>query len=116
MAEYLLSMDSEYIFGAFGGLEKKTANIWLLRAGLEKNIGYGLILRAGLLYPVVVRTSSLGDLTRDMPQPGIGGSLGIGAVFKRFNLDAAVYADPARSYVEQNPAFGGEITMTVKFY
>lgn len=112
---YRLAMDSEYIFGRFGGLEKKTANIWLLRAGLEKDVGYGFVVRAGIIFPAVVRTSSLGDMTEDIPWPKVGGSLGIGKVFKHVNLDLAVYGDPAKSYVEQQPAVRSEAAMTFRF-
>jgi len=112
---YRLSMDSEYIFGSFGGLEKKTANIWFLRAGLEKQLKYDLWFRMGLIYPVVVRTSSIGDVTSDIPWPKIGGTLGLGADLKYMNLDLAVYGDPAKSYLEQKAAVSLETTLTLKF-
>jgi hypothetical protein len=112
---YRLAMDSEYIFGRFGGLEKKTANIWFLRAGLEKQLKYDLLFRMGLIYPVVVRTSSIGDVTNDIPWPKIGGTLGIGADLKYMNLDLVLYGDPAKSYLEQQAAVSIETTVTLKF-
>jgi len=112
---YTFSMDSEYVFGKFGGLEKKTAKIWLLRAGLEKPLEYNLKFRMGLIYPVVVRTSSIGDITNDIPWPKIGGSLGIGADLKWIVLDFAVYGDPAKSYLEQEATVSLETTATLKF-
>lgn len=109
------SFDSEFIFGRFGGLKQQTAEIWLLRAGLENEIGRVFRLRGGLVYPVIARTSSLGDLKSDIPWPKVGGSIGIGLELKRFNIDLALYGDPAKSYVEQELVLGAMATLTYKF-
>ena len=109
------SFDSEFIFGRFGGVKKQTAEIWLLRAGLEHEIGRLFKLRGGLVYPVIARTSSLGDLKEDIPWPKLGGSIGIGLELKSFNIDLAFYGDPAKSYVEQEPMLGATATLTYKF-
>ena len=109
------SFDSEFIFGRFGGVEKKTTEIWLLRAGLEHEIGRLFRLRGGLLYPVIARTSSLGNLKKDIPWPKLSVSMGIGLELKSFNIDLALYGDPAKSYVEQEPVPGATVTLTYKF-
>lgn len=111
----IFSFDSEFIFGSFGGEEKKTAEIWFLRAGLEKEIGRFFKLRGGLVYPVIARSSSLGNLKSDIPWPKFSGSIGIGLKLKRFNIDTALYGDPAKSYVEREPVLGVTATLTYKF-
>jgi hypothetical protein len=109
------SLDSEYIFGTFGGVAEHRASIWLLRAGIEKRLRAPFVVRAGLIYPAIARTSSLGDMTEDIPTPRIGGALGLGADFNWGNVDIAVYGDPARSYFEQEIAVNVEASLTVKF-
>lgn len=109
---YTLAIDSEYIFGHYGGLEKKTVDIWFLRAGLEKAFGQRYQIRAGLIYPAVAKSSSAGDMTDNIPSPKIGGSIGIGAAFKWGYLDFAIYGDPAKSYVEQQPRLRSELSIT----
>ena len=109
------SFDNEFIFGRFGGVKKQTAEIWLLRAGLEHEIGRLFRLRGGLVYPVIARTSSLGDLKADIPWPKVGGSIGIGLELKRFNIDLALYGNPTKSYVEQELVLGAMATLTYNF-
>ena len=109
------SFDSEFIFGSFGGVGKKTAEIWFLRAGLENEISRLFRLRGGLVYPAIVRTSSLGNLKADIPWPKFSGSIGIGLELKRFNIDLALYGDPAKSYVEREPVLGATATLAYKF-
>ncbi len=111
----LLSLDSEYIFGHFGGVEKQSANIWFLRGGAEFRLTRRIRLRAGLVYPAVAETSGAGDIKADIPWPGIGASLGIGVVMDRFDIDLALYGDAARSYVEQSPKIGATGTIAYKF-
>ena len=110
-----LSLDSEYIFGEFGGYEKQSADIWFLRGGLEKHLNPNFRLRAGLIYPVTAKSSSLGDLKAGIPRPGIGPSLGLGLVLDRFDIDLALYGDPARSYIEHKPHLGATGTLIFKF-
>jgi len=112
---YTFSLDNEIIHGRYGGEEKKTAKFWLIRGGVEKEIEGILKLRLGLIFPVVAYTSTAGDMREDIPSPKIGGAVGIGAEFDRFNIDFAVYGDPARSYVEQDKAFLSVGTIIVKF-
>ena len=108
-------MDSEYIFGEFGGYQKQSANIWFLRGGLENRLTPYLHLRAGLIYPLMARSSALGDLKAGIPWPKIGPCLGLGLILNRFNLDLALYGDPAKSYIEQTPTLGATSTLTFKF-
>lgn len=111
----VLALDSEHVFGRFGGRTKQTADIWLLRGGLENRLTHRLRLRAGLVYPVTVRSSSLGDLTKELPWPRMGATLGLGLVQKRFNIDLALYGDPAKSYVQREPVLGATGTVVLKF-
>jgi hypothetical protein len=110
-----LSFDSEYIFGKFGGYQKQSAKIWFLRGGLENRLTHYLSLRAGLIYPLMARSSTLGDLKAGIPWPRIGPCLGLGLVLNRFDIDIALYGDPAKSYVEQRPTLGATGTLTFKF-
>ena len=117
MGPTTLSLDSEYIFGQFGAYKKESANIWLLRGGIEHRTTQNLRMRTGrLVYPVIAETSASRDLKEDMPWPGTGVSLGVGLVFKRFDIDLALYGDSARTYVEQSLNLGATGTLTIKFY
>ncbi len=62
-----LTLDSEHIFGQFGGEEKQSANIWFLRGGIEHRSTQHIRLRTGLAYPVVAKSSATGDLKDDIP-------------------------------------------------
>ena len=110
-----LTLDSEYIFGRFGGYEKQSADIWFLRGGIEHRLTRHICLRAGLVYPVVAETSASGNLKEDIPWPGTGASLGLGLVLERFNIDLALYGDPGRSYVAQTLILGATGTLIYKF-
>ena len=110
-----LALDSEYIFGKFGGYIKESADIWFLRSGIEYRIDPRAHLRAGLVYPVIAETTASEDLKEEIPSPGIGGSLGLGLIFQHFNIDLAFYGDHARSYVEQALNLGATATLTYKF-
>ena len=109
------AIDNEIIFGEFGGYEKESANVWFLRGGIEHRLSQHIRLRTGLVYPVVAETSASGDLKEDIPWPGIGASLGLGLVLKRFDIDLALHGDPARSYVEQALNLGATGTLIFKF-
>lgn len=115
MGPTTLALDSEYIFGRFGGADKQSATIWFLRGGLEHRLIRHIRLRAGLVYPVIAQTSAAGDLKEDIPWPGTGASVGMGLDLKRFDIDLAFYGDPARSYVKQSPRLGVTGTLTYKF-
>ena len=109
------SLDSELIFGRYGGVEKKTAQFWLVRGGVERERRGGLKARVGLIYPVVAYTSKAGDMREDIPSPKIDVSAGIGAEFGRFTLDFAVYGDPAKSYVDEETVVTSVGTVIIKF-
>ena len=110
-----LALDGEYIFGEFGGYEKESASILFLRSGLEHQLNRPVRLRAGLVYPLVAETSVSGDIKDDIPPPGLVASLGVGLILKRFDIDLALYGDPARSYVEQTPKLAATVTLTYKY-
>jgi hypothetical protein len=112
---YILSFDSEYIFGTFSGLEKKTVEIWFLRAGIEKNITSWAKGRMGIIYPAIAKTSTLGNIKDDMPWPKIGGAIGAGVSYKNFLIDIGIYGDPAKSYVEQEPVISSVLSLTMDF-
>lgn len=114
-AGYTFSLDSEIVHGRYGGAEKKTAQFWLLRGGVEKEIGDVFRVRFGLIYPVVAYTSTAGDIRDEIPWPKIGGAAGIGAEFDKLTIDFAVYGDPARSYAEQDTVLLSVGTLIVKF-
>ncbi len=111
----ILTLDSEYIFGTFSGLEKKRVDIWFLRGGLEKKMAARLTGRMGLIYPVIAKTSTLGNVRDDMPWPKIGATIGAGLIFKKFLFDLSIYGDPAKSYVEQKPTLSSVISATIVF-
>lgn len=113
--EYTISFDSEYIFGKFSGLKEKNVEIWFLRAGLEKELTSWLMGRAGLVYPAIAKTSTLGNIKDDLPWPKIGGALGFGVKYHGYNLDVSIYGDAAKSYVEQKPTISEVVTITAAF-
>ena len=112
---HTFSLDNEIITGRFGDPVKQNANIWLIRAGLESEYFRRLRLRAGLIYPVLARTSDLGDLLDDIPQPRLGPTAGLGFSGKRFNFDLAFYGDFANTYIKRRPALGLTGTIIYKF-
>lgn len=114
-AGYTLSFDSEYVFGTFSGLKRKSVEIWFLRAGLEKEISSWMTGRIGCIYPAIAKTSTLGDIRADMPWPKIGGSLGVGLRYKEFSIDLSLYGDPAKSYVKQTPTVAWVASVTLNF-
>jgi hypothetical protein len=116
MGPTTLSLDSEYVFGRFGGHAKQSANIWFLRGGIEYGLSRWVYLRAGLVYPVLAETSASGNLKSELPWPGVGGSLGLGLTLDRFDIDLALYGDPARSYVEESLNLGATGSLTFKFW
>ena len=112
---YTLSMDSEYIFGTYSGLEKKDVKILFLRGGLEKEITPWLEGRMGLAYPVIAWTSSLGDMKDDIPFPKMGGSIGLGFKYRPFIIDLSIYGDPAKSYMEQKAVLSSVVSITFEY-
>jgi hypothetical protein len=114
MGPYTIALDSEVVFGRFGRHKDTTAQFWLVRAGVERELKGGFKARVGLIYPIVAYTSTAGDMKEDIPSP-IGGAAGIGKEFGRISIDFAVYGDPARSYVEQERVLAPVGAITIKF-
>jgi len=100
--KYLFSCDNEVIHGDFGGVKNKTARFWMLRIGAEREILSRFFLRAGIIVPVEARTSTLGDLRDNLPEPKFGGAIGAGAIFGPLKADLAITGDAAKSYMEQS--------------
>ncbi len=96
-------IDNETIFGEYGGTGHKKAEFWIIRSGIEKKTRGKFTFRAGVIIPVIARTSTTGDLRKNIPFPKMSGSLGIGMTFKLFTIDLAVYGDPGQSYAKQKP-------------
>lgn len=98
---WLFTCDQELIYGHFGGQEKKKIEFWMIRAGIEKRVLDNKFLRAGLIIPVIARTTSLGNIRNDLPDPKFGATIGAGINFRHFTADLAVTGNPGKSYVEQ---------------
>lgn len=111
--DYAISMESEYLFGNFGGLIEKDASIWLLRAGFEKLITNRTRARLGIIYPVIAKTSTIGNMRDDMPSPKAGGSIGLGINYRSFTLDVSIYGDPMESYVKQEIQIASVVSITI---
>jgi len=109
------ALDCETIFGSFGGISKRGAKFLVIRTGIEKAIWEYYRIRLGMIFPLVAEISTSGDLRKDMPWPKMGGAIGFGAVFDRFSIDLAAYGDPAKTYVEQAPAFAATGTVAIHF-
>ena len=71
--------------------------------------------RAGMIIPVIARTSSTGDLRKHMPFPKASGTLGIGIHLKKYSLDVALFGDPGRSYAQQKPVIQCMGSATFRF-
>jgi len=110
-----MAFDSEYIWGQFGGRDQKTVDIWMLRAGVEKRFYSWLAGRMGLIYPVIARTSTLGDLRDDIPSPKLGPTLGLSFYCDDWQMDFSLHADPAMSYIEQKGAVAAMLSLLYSF-
>ena len=86
-----------------------------MRGGIEHRIKRQILLRTGLIYTFIAKSSPNDDLKKEIPDPGIGASLGVGLVLKRFDIDLSLYGDPARSYIEQSTYLGATATLIYKF-
>lgn len=64
---------------------------------------------------LIARTSTLGDIRKNMPEPKIGGSIGLGLRYESFDIDVSLFGDPAKSYLEQQPSFASVVSITVGF-
>lgn len=112
---YTFAVDSEYIRGNLGGSQRKTVDVWLLRAGMEKRLYPWLTGRMGLIAPLSARTSTLGDLRDDIPSPKVGPTLGLGVNYKNWQVDVGLYGDPALSYIKQKAVLAGALSLIYQF-
>ena len=112
---FIFALDSEYIWGDFGGRQKKTVDIWLLRAGVEKRLFPWLTGRAGLIFPLSARTSTLGNIRDDLSSPKVGPTLGLGYAYENWRIDASIYGDPARSYIKQRVALAAVLSLICQY-
>jgi len=97
-------LDTEILAGRYGGRSVKRMTFWFMRAGFERNLTDKLTGRCGVMIPLVMKTTTLGDIS--IPAPGLNGSLGVGYTFRRAKLDLAVYGDPGLSYVRHEAVIG----------
>ncbi len=112
---FTFAVDSEYIRGDLGGRQKKTVDIWLLRAGVEKRLYPWLTGRAGLICPLSARTSTLGNLRDDIPSPKVGPTLGLSINYENWQVDISLHGDPALSYIKQRAAVAAALSLTYQF-
>lgn len=112
---WLFSIDNEFIYGRYGSSAGNRARFWLLRGGVEKQIHPSVYLRGGVIIPVIAETDSLGNIRDDLPGLKIGGALGMGFTYRNITVDAAVYGDPARSYIEQTARIKGVASLSIRF-
>jgi len=103
------------IYGKYGGSGDKKAKFWLLRAGIEKKMTAFFTLRCGIIIPIIARTATLGNIRNDLPDPKMGGTLGLGVTYGNMTVDLAIYGDPARSYIEQEVRLKSVGSITVSF-
>ncbi|MCK4956584.1 MAG: hypothetical protein KAS49_03040 [Candidatus Cloacimonetes bacterium] len=106
-------LDSEIMAGNYGGKSTKNMTLWIARAGWEKDLSHHFLVRSGVLIPLIMRSSSLGELS--IPPPGFDASLGLGYSWKRVILDFAIFGDPGRSYVEHTAHLGTMLSISVIF-
>lgn len=107
-----LHLDTEILAGRYGGRSVKRMTFWFIRAGYERNITDKLTGRCGVMIPLVMKTTTQGDIS--IPAPGLNGSLGIGYTGKKISLDLAVYGDPGLSYVRHEAVIG--LMLSGSFY
>lgn len=112
---WLFSLDNEFIYGRYGVSEDDRADFWLIRTGIDKRMNQWIHIRGGIIIPIIARTSSLGNIRNDLPDPKMGGTLGIGVAYQRITVDLAAYGDPARSYVEHKISVKGVGSITIRF-
>jgi len=112
---WIFSIDNEFIYGKYGVSKNDRAKFWLLRTGIEKRMNQFIRIRGGLIIPIIARTSSLGNIRDDLPDPKIDGALGIGGTYGNLTVDFAIYGDPAKSYIEHEIYLKGAGSLTMRF-
>ncbi|HPR18402.1 MAG TPA: hypothetical protein PLD62_09165 [Candidatus Cloacimonadota bacterium] len=106
-----LYLDNEFITGHYGGKNLKYMKMWFIRAGVEKFIQNRLALRFGLTTPMIMETSTLGDIRNLLPDPRFTISAGCGYKLRKFQFDLAVFFNPGQSYVQRKPVPALELSV-----
>lgn len=95
-------VDAESIFGQYGEATMRKASFFTLRLGYEKKLNAKFTGRVGLIIPLKMWTTTLGNLIANLPPPKAGGSAGFSyAINKHSDFDAALFMDPGRSLFEK---------------
>ncbi len=95
-------VDGESIFGQYGEATLRKASFFTLRVGYEKKLNAKFTGRVGLLIPLKMWTSTLGNLIANLPPPKVGGSAGFGyTVNTHSDFDVASFIDPGRSIFQR---------------
>lgn len=108
------TLDLEHIFGKYSS-DLRKCDFIMLRAGAERDYGKGWKLRAGLIFPLRAKTSTLGNIRSRIPSPKFGGALGAGYTFKDYTLDFVLFGDPGKSYVKDKATLGTALTLRQQF-
>jgi len=108
-----LSLDNQLINGNYGGKSTKDMKFHLIRAGWELPLANHFIARCSSIIPLKLSTSSLGNLS--LPYPGFDLTLGAGYLWKNIAIDAAIFGDPGKSYVQQKAKIGSMISVSFKY-
>lgn len=109
-----LYFDNEIMTGYYGN-EKKYMKFWFLRLGIEKAMQGNFALRGGITIPVLAETSTLGNILDSIPNPKFNAAAGIGYRIQRWKIDATIFFNPGKSYVEHKPIPGGSISLRYNY-
>ena len=104
------TLDVEHIYGEYSQDYRK-CNFIFLRCGWERDLGRGWKARAGLVFPIRARTSTLGDIRSRLPDPKFGGAAGVGYTFRDYTLDLVIFGDPGQSYVMNDIVVNWALTL-----
>lgn len=108
-----ISIDNQIISGNYGGKSDKHITFHLIRSGWEYPLTQDFFIRSGVIVPITLSTSTLGDLS--LPSPGFNVSIGAGYKWHGVSFDAAIYGDPGKSYVEQRARIRSMLSIAVSF-
>lgn len=110
----IYTFDVEYVFGHYG-TDLKSVNFLMFRTGMEKDLRNGWKARGGLIIPVRARTSSLGDMYKQIPAPKMDLTLGVGYTHKAHTVDLALFGDPGWGYIQKELKAGMALTYKMAF-
>ncbi|MFH1540156.1 MAG: UPF0164 family protein [bacterium] len=108
------TLDFERIFGNYSG-HLRQARFFFIRAGMERAVSEQWKLRFGLVVPLQAKTSTLGNILKNIPSPKFGGAIGMGYSYQDTDIDFALYGDPGKSYVEHDAKLNFTVTARQKF-